>query len=198
AAVVNGVMPYKELFRPNVVGTSELIHLALTTKIKPYIYVSTGSVGDQIEPSAFTEDADIRLISPTRTLEDSFGDGYGNSKWAGEVLLREANDLCGLPVSVFRCDVILADPKYAGQLNVADMFTRTMLSLMATGIAPGSIYRLDANGNRQSAHFDGLPVGFIAEAIATLGAQAGRDSDAEFETFHVMNSHDDGLGLDGF
>nr|WP_232836296.1 non-ribosomal peptide synthetase [Mycolicibacterium smegmatis] len=198
AAVVNGVMPYKELFRPNVVGTAELIRVALTAKIKPYIYVSTGSVGDQIEPSAFTEDADIRHISSTRKIEDNFGGGYANSKWAGEVLLREANDLCGLPVAVFRCDVILADTTYAGQLNVADMFTRTMLSLMATGIAPRSIYRLDSDGNRQPAHFDALPVEFIAEAITTLGAQLGRNPDGGFQTYHVMNPHDDNIGLDEF
>ena len=44
----------------------------------------------------------------------------------------------GLPVSVFRCDMIMADTTYAGQLNVPDMFTRMMLSLVATGIAPYS------------------------------------------------------------
>ena len=174
AALVNDVLPYSELFGPNVVGTAELIRIALTTKIKPYTYVSTVNVGDQIEPSAFTEDADIRVISPTRTIDDSYANGYGNSKWAGEVLLREANDLCGLPVAVFRCDMILADTTYAGQLNVSDMFTRMMLCLVATGIAPGSFYQLDADGNRQRAHFDGLPVEFVAEAIATLGARGGR------------------------
>ena len=67
----------------------------------------------------------------------------------GEVLLREAHDLCGLPVSVFRCDMILADTSYAGQLNLPDMFTRMMLSLVATGIAPGSFHELDAAGDRQ-------------------------------------------------
>ena len=97
-----------------------------------------------------------------------------NSKWAGEVLLREAHDLCGLPVSVFRCDMILADTTYAGQLNVPDMFTRMMLSLVATGIAPASFYELDADGNRQRAHYDGLPVEFIAEAISTLVRAGGR------------------------
>ena len=121
AALVNSVLPYSELFGPNVVGTAELIRLALTTKLKPYTYVSTANVGDQIEPSAFTEDADIRVISPTRTSDDGYVNGYGNSKWAGEVLLREANDLCGLPVAVFRCDMILADTTYAGQLNVSDI-----------------------------------------------------------------------------
>ena len=85
-------------------------------------------------------------ISATRKVDDSYANGYGNSKWAGEVLLREAHDLCGLPVAVFRCDMILADTTYAGQLNVPDMFTRLMLSLVATGIAPGSFYELDADG----------------------------------------------------
>ncbi|HWF71081.1 MAG TPA: amino acid adenylation domain-containing protein, partial [Mycobacterium sp.] len=192
AALVGGALPYSDLFGPNVVGTAELIRLALTTKLKPYAYVSTASVGDQIEPSAFTEDADIRVISPSRTNDDS--SGYGNSKWAGEVLLREANDLCGLPVTVFRCDMIMADTTYAGQLNVSDWFTQMVLSLLATGIAPGSFYQLDADGNRQRAHFDGLPVEFIAEAIATLGAQAVDG----FQTYHVMNPHDDGIGFDEY
>jgi thioester reductase-like protein len=194
AALGNFVLPYNELFGPNVVGTAELIRLALTTKIKPYSYVSTGSVGDQIEPSAFTEDADIRVISPTRTNDGGFANGCGNSKWAGEVLLREAYDLCGLPVTVFRCDMILADTTYAGQLNVSDQFTRAVLSVVATGVAPGSFYQLDADGNRQRAHFDALPVEFIAEAIATLGARVVDG----FETYHVMNPHDDGIGLDEY
>jgi glycopeptidolipid biosynthesis protein len=190
AAVVNHVLPYSRLFEPNVAGTAELIRIALTSKIKPYAYVSTGSVGGQIEPSAFTEDADIRVISPTRRIDS----GYPNSKWAGEVLLREANDLAALPVAVFRCDMLLADTTYAGQLNVADNFTRMMLSLLATGTAPASFYQLDADGNRQRAHFDGLPVEFVAEAIAALGAEVVDG----FETYHVMNPHDDGIGLDEY
>jgi fatty acid CoA ligase FadD9 len=194
AALVNHVLPYSELFGPNALGTAELIRIALTGKQKPYTYVSTIGVGDQIAPAKFTEDADIRDISATRRINDSYANGYGNSKWAGEVLLREAHDLCGLPVAVFRCDMILADTSYAGQLNVPDMFTRMMLSLVATGIAPGSFYELDADGNRQRAHYDGLPVEFIAEAISTLGAQ----SLASFQTYHVMNPYDDGIGFDEF
>jgi fatty acid CoA ligase FadD9 len=194
AALVNHVLPYSELFGPNALGTAELIRIALTTKLKPYTYVSTIGVGDQIEPSTFTEEADIRVISSTRQINDSYANGYGNSKWAGEVLLREANDLCGLPVAVFRCDMILADTTYAGQLNLPDMFTRLMLSLVATGIAPGSFYELDTDGNRQRAHYDGLPVEFIAEAISTLGVQVVDG----YETYHVMNPYDDGIGLDEY
>ena len=96
--------------------------------------------------------------------------------------------------AVFRCDMILAEPRYAGQLNVPDMFTRLLLSLVATGIAPESFYELDAAGNRQRAHYDGLPVDFIAEAISILGAHQAYG----FETYHVMNPYDDGIGLDEF
>jgi fatty acid CoA ligase FadD9 len=53
---------------------------------------------------------------------------------------------------------------------------------------------LDAAGNRQRAHFDGLPVEFIAEAISTLGAAVVEG----FETYHVMNPYDDGISMDTF
>ncbi len=195
AAFVNSVLPYSELFGPNVVGTAELIRLALSTKLKPFAYVSTSDVGRQIDSAAFAEDADIRVISATRRRSMAhYANGYGNSKWAGEVLLREAHDVCGLPVAVFRSGMIMADARYAGQLNVSDTVTRMVLSIVATGVAPGSFYQLDAQGNRQRAHFDGLPVDFVAEAIATLGTQVIDG----FDTYHVMNPHDDGIGIDEY
>jgi fatty acid CoA ligase FadD9 len=194
AALVNHVLPYSQLFGPNALGTAELIRIALTSKIKPFVYVSTIGVGAGIAPGKFTEEGDVREYSATRKVDDSYANGYSNSKWAGEVLLREAHDLCGLPVSVFRCDMILADTTYAGQLNLPDMFTRLMLSLVATGVAPESFYQLDADGQRQRAHYDGLPVEFIAEAISTLGAHVTEG----FETYHVMNPYDDGIGLDEY
>ena len=194
AALVNHVLPYSQLFGPNVAGTAELIRLALTSKLKPFTYVSSIGVGAQIAAAAFTEDADIRVISPTRKLDDNYANGYSTSKWASEVLLREANEVCGLPVAVFRCDMILADTRYLGQLNLPDMFTRLILSLVAAGIAPASFYELGANGKRQRAHYDGLPVDFIAEAITTLSARVID----RYETLHVMNPHDDGIGLDEY
>src|SRR6185312_14281843 len=90
AALVNHVLPYSQLFGPNALGTAELIRIALTTKKKPFVYVSTIGVGAGIETGKFTEDGDIRQISATRKVDDSYANGYSNSKWAGEVLLREA------------------------------------------------------------------------------------------------------------
>jgi glycopeptidolipid biosynthesis protein len=73
-----------------------------------------------------------------------------------------------------------------------------VLSIVATGIAPASFYKLDAHGNRQHSHYDGLPVGFVAEAVAVLAARLGRPSQTEFATYHVMNPNDDDIGLDEF
>lgn len=194
AALVNHVLPYNQLFGPNVVGTAELIRLAITTRIKPITYLSTVAVAMTVPPDEFDEDGDIRTISPVRQIDESYANGYANSKWAGEVLLREAHDLCGLPVAVFRSDMILAHSRYAGQLNVPDMFTRLLFSLLATGIAPRSFYETDCACHRPRAHYDGLPVDFIAEAITTIGTNI---TDG-FRSFDVMNPHDDGISLDVF
>ncbi|MEV2221337.1 carboxylic acid reductase [Nocardia vinacea] len=194
AALVNHILPYHQLFGPNVVGTAEVIRLALTARLKPVMYLSTVRAAAQVNPEAFTEDGDIREASPVRSLDDSYANGYRSSKWAGEVLLREAHELCGLPVAVFRSDMILAHSRYAGQLNVLDMFTRLLLSVLATGVAPKSFYVTDSDGNRQRAHYDGLPADFTAAAITTLPSQVG----AGYETFDVLNPHDDGLSLDVF
>ena len=72
---------------------------------------------------------------------------------------------------VFRSDMILAHTRYAGQLNVPDAFTRLVQSVLVTGIAPWSFYERDADGRPQRAHYDGLPVDFVAESIVTLAAK---------------------------
>ena len=141
AALVNHVLPYTEEFGPNVVGTAEVIRLAITARIKPVTYLSTVAVAMSVAAEDFVEDGDIREVSPVRPVDSSYANGYANSKWAGEVLLREAHDLCGLPVAVFRSDMILAHTRFAGQLNVPDAFTRLLQSILVTGIAPAVVLR---------------------------------------------------------
>jgi fatty acid CoA ligase FadD9 len=209
AALVNHVLPYDQLFGPNVVGTAELIRLAITNRIKPVNYLSTVAVAMSAgswAPTKFEEDGDIRTISPVRPIDDSYANGYANSKWGGEVLLREAHDLCGLPVAVFRSDLILAHSQYAGQLNVPDAFTRLIFSLLVTGIAPWSFYEISetgAQGTRPRAHYDGLPADFVAESVTTLGEQIATAAEASgvagnYRSYDVMNPHDDGVSLDVF
>ena len=190
AALVNHVLPYGQLFGPNVVGTAEVIRLAITERIKPVTYLSTVAVAMGMPD--FVEDGDIRTVSARRPIDNGYANGYANSKWAGEVLLREAHDLCGLPVSVFRSDMILAHSHFAGQLNIPAAFTRLLLSLLTTGLAPRTFYADDGSGERPRAHYDGLPADFVAEAIAAIGGN-GLDG---FHSYDVMNPHDDGISLD--
>ena len=193
AAQVNHVLPYWQLFGPNVVGTAELIRLALTERRKPFLYVSTVAAAMLPEGGCIDEGADIRIASPSRPISESgYASGYASSKWAGEVLLREAHDRFGLPVSVFRSDMILAHSRYAGQLNVPDMFTRWLYSLVVTGIAPSSFYR--GVGKSVRPHYAGLPVDFIAQAMIEIASHTAHD----FHTYHVLNPHDDGISLDTF
>lgn len=190
AALVNHVLPYAQLFGPNVVGTAELIRLALTTKRKAFCNVSTVAAALS-EQGHFREDDDIRVASPTRAVDSTqYAAGYASSKWAGEVLLRDAHERFDLPVSVFRSDMILAHSRYRGQLNKPDMFTRWLSSVVVTGLAPTSFY----SGNRDAAHYDGLPVDFTAESISTLAAQALEG----YRTYHVANPHDDSISMDTF
>lgn len=189
AAHVNHVLPYRQLFAPNVVGTAEIIRLAITRRLKPIHYVSTLGVS-AVAHQLVDEDTDIRRSVPSCTVDDDYANGYGISKWAGEVLMREAHDLCGLPIAVFRPGMILADSRYAGQLNVPDIFTRLLFSLVTTGVAPRSFYR--GGGGRP--HYEGLPVDFLADAIAAIGPQHG----SSFDTYNTTNPHDDAISLDTF
>jgi fatty acid CoA ligase FadD9 len=90
--------------------------------------------------------------------------------------------------------MILADRRFAGQLNIPDAFTRLLISLLLTGIAPRTFYADDGSGKRPRAHYDGLPADFVAEAITTIGAANIND----FRSYDVLNPHDDGVSLDVF
>ncbi|ORA64560.1 carboxylic acid reductase [Mycobacteroides franklinii] len=194
-ALVNHVLPYNQLFGPNVAGTAEIIKLAISERLKPVTYLSTVGIADQIPVTEFEEDSDVRVMSAQRQINDGYANGYGNSKWAGEVLLREAHDLAGLPVRVFRSDMILAHSDYHGQLNVTDVFTRSIQSLLLTGVAPASFYELDADGNRQRAHYDGVPGDFTAASITAIGGVNVTDG---YRSFDVFNPHHDGVSMDTF
>lgn len=191
-AMVNHVLPYDQLFGPNVVGTAEIARLALTVRRKSIDYVSTVAVVPQDDGRLLVEDDDVRVAGAERRIgAEAYANGYAVSKWAGEVLLREAADIAGLPVRVFRSNMILAHSRFRGQYNPVDQFTRLLLSIAETGLAPAS-FSADPSGPR--AHYDGLPVDFTAEAITRLGA-AGRTG---FRTFHVLNVAEGGAGLDDF
>lgn len=188
-AMVNHALPYEDLFAANVVGTAEVIRLATTDRVKPVVYMSsiaTALLDDGASP--LDEHVDIREALPAVHLTGAYVDGYAATKWAGEVLLREAHDHHGLPVTVFRSSMILAHSEHRGQINVPDTFTRLLYSLVRTGVAPSSFYTHDGG----AAHYDGLPVDTVAASIAALG----HTKEGGFTTYHLVNPFDDGVSPD--
>jgi fatty acid CoA ligase FadD9 len=190
-AHVNHRLPYNQLFPSNVAGTAELIRLALTTRLKRFDYVSTMGV---ILFGPADEESDIRVIAPSAELGDGYANGYNVSKWASEVLMREAHDLAGLPIGVFRPGMILAHSRYAGQLNLPDMFTRMLYSLAVTGIAPATFYAQDLSNCRPKARYEGFAVDFLADAITGISA-ALPDG---FRSYNLASPKPDFVAFDEF
>lgn len=193
-ALVNHLLSYRNLFEPNVVGTAELLRLALTRRQKRFDHVSTFGV-PQLHAglTRASEDTDVRHAAPELTLGTGYAAGYGASKWASEVLLREAYEHFGLPVTVYRPDMIMAHARFRGQINLPDMFTRLLLSLALTGIAPASFYEPATDGARARMHYDGMPVDFLAAAIQQIGNRPWHGH----RTFNTISAHlDDGVSLD--
>jgi fatty acid CoA ligase FadD9 len=191
AALVNHAFGYRELFEPNLLGTAEMLRFAVRSRIKALAYVSTvGAVMAVDRDEPIREDEDIRTLLPERTLGFGYASGYSISKWASEILLRDANERLGVPVRVFRPSGIMAHTKYRGQINAADFFTRLLCGIVYTGIAPTSFYEGGARG-----HYDGLPVDVVARSIAALALTDLRDAGSA--TYQVVNPYrDDGVSLD--
>lgn len=195
-ALVNHLLSYASLFDANVNGTAELIGLALTHHLKPISFMSSIAVAtlQGVQPvQPLDEDQDIRQWGAVISAEDTYAAGYGLTKWAGEVLLREAHEQFGLPVTVYRSSMILAHSHEPGQLNVPDMFTRLLLSIAATGLAPRSFYQVQPGESATGAHYDGLPVDFSTAAIINTSLVRRPEG---YRSFNLVNHHDDGISLD--
>ncbi|MGB1158755.1 MAG: thioester reductase domain-containing protein [Porticoccaceae bacterium] len=193
AALVNHRFHYEHLFRPNVVGTAEIIRLALTERLKPIDFVSSEAVYPLLEGDGPTTE-DAPLLGKIK-LSDRYAMGYGVSKWAGEQLLQQASEKFNLPVSVFRGDMMLPHQTHKGQINPADMFTRLLFSVIATGLAPYSFYQLSSNQLKQSAHYDGTPVDVVSAVL--IGS--AEKLHAGYRVFNISNYHvEDNCSLDAF
>jgi thioester reductase domain len=184
-ALVNHVLSYDNIFDANVLGTVELIELALTKRIKKFVFMSSIAVA---AASQLDEYSDIRTSIPSQKINSDYANGYAISKWACEVLLKEANEKYSLPVTVFRSSMILAHSIYNEQININDMFTRLLLSLIQSEIAPKSFYKQYSN---IKPHYDGLPVDFTVSAIISLSKENNHHL-----TYNLVNPHDDGISLD--
>lgn len=188
-ALVNHILPYQHLFETNVLGTAELIKLALINRLKHFIFISSVIVALPYNNKPLSEEANICEAIPYQEINNQYANGYAISKWAAEILLHDAYNRFNLPVIVFRPSMILAHRQYATQLNITDVFSRLLLSIINTKIAPKSFYH---SGSDLSPHYNGLAVDFVASSIIKLS----KNYDQQRLTFNMVNPQNDKVSLD--
>lgn len=175
-AEVNLVKPYAALKSTNVLGTQEVLRLAVTnglakTRVKPVHYISTNGVfPTSFADSVLPENADLSEIP------ESLENGYAQSKWVAEQLCREAAAR-GLPVSILRPGN-MAPSSISGEWNTSDFIYLLLKGCVALGAVPVS--------GDVDWRFDMTPVDFAARAIVQLAVVHPKD--ALGLTLHIQNS----------
>ncbi|SOD62628.1 thioester reductase domain-containing protein, partial [Streptomyces zhaozhouensis] len=165
-ASVHWLKPYRALRDANVRGTREILRLAARHRTVPVHHVSTVGVFD----GPVTPGVPLRVTDPTGPAE-ALPSGYLRSKWVAEQVVDLARER-GLPVSVYRVDVISGDQKN-GACQTRDFVWLSLKGLIQAGSVPAS------SGGR----FHLLPVDYVSAAIlgvSTRPAGAGG-------TYHLFN-----------
>ncbi|THA75713.1 SDR family NAD(P)-dependent oxidoreductase, partial [Streptomyces sp. LRa12] len=165
-ARVHWLLPYETLKASNVTGTEEVLRLAARHRTVPVHYVSTVGVFDGVrEPGV-----PLRVTDPTGPAE-SLPSGYLRSKWVAEQVIEVARDR-GLPVSVYRVDVISGD-RVNGACQTRDFVWLTLKGLIQARSVP--------KGTEGRFHL--LPVDYVSAAITGISRQPGTVG----RTFHLFN-----------
>ncbi|KAE8355816.1 hypothetical protein BDV28DRAFT_128172 [Aspergillus coremiiformis] len=139
-ALVHWVYPYSTLRPANVLGTIDALKLCATGKPKQFSFVSSTSVLDSdhyVEESERIVAAGGAGISEEDDLEGSsvgLGTGYGQSKWAGEYLVREAGKR-GLKGTIVRPGYVLGDSQ-TGTTNTDDFLIRMIKGCIQLSARP--------------------------------------------------------------
>ncbi|MCX5387479.1 thioester reductase domain-containing protein [Streptomyces sp. NBC_00083] len=165
-AQVHWLHPYSTLRDANVVGTETVLRLAARHRTVPVHYLSTVGVFE----SAVTPGVPLKVTDPTGPPE-RLPSGYLQSKWVAEQLIGIARDR-GLPVSVYRVDVISGD-QVNGACQTSDFVWLSMKGLIQAGAVPADV------GGR----FHLLPVDYVSAAVLGLSRRSG----AAGGTFHLFN-----------
>ncbi|WP_189220592.1 thioester reductase domain-containing protein, partial [Streptomyces ruber] len=165
-ATVHWLHPYTALRAANVRGTEEILRLAARHRTVPVHYVSTvGVFNGSREPGV-----PLKVTDPTGPAE-ALPSGYLQSKWVAEQLVGLARER-GLPVSVYRVDVISGD-RDNGACQTRDFVWLSLKGLLQAGAVPAGV----------EGRFHLLPVDYVSAAIIGI---AGRPEEIG-GTYHLFN-----------
>ncbi|OBK46786.1 thioester reductase domain-containing protein [Mycobacterium sp. 1081908.1] len=154
-ALVNYVRTYDALRAANVVGTHDLLRLAMTAHRKTFHLVSSTFIyGWSTEPVVGEWDANTKM--------SGLDFGYSQTKWVAEQLALAAQRQ-GLDVRIFRPSLI--SPTRAGFGSEDDILVRLTAFMIEHGVAVNALNQLSM-----------LPADLIADhivALMDLPAEAG-------------------------
>ncbi|KAL1959532.1 hypothetical protein VTO42DRAFT_1977 [Malbranchea cinnamomea] len=139
-ALVHWVYPYANLRAANVIGTIDTLKLCASGKPKQYAFVSSTSVLDTdhyVQESEKIIAAGGSGISESDDLQGSavgLGTGYGQSKWTGEFLVKEAGRR-GLKGTIVRPGYVTGDSA-SGITNTDDFLIRMIKGCIQLSARP--------------------------------------------------------------
>lgn len=150
-AMVNFIQTYEEHKPANVGGTTQILRLAASRRLKPVHFVSTLSV---FYTGRHTED---RIYRETEELEDTGAPlgGYSQSKWVGEKLVQLAVAR-GVPAAIYRPGYISGHSE-TGTWNNTDLVWGLARACLALGKVPDLVGPVDV-----------VPVDYVSRAIVRL------------------------------
>lgn len=165
-AVVKWTYPYSTLNKDNVLGTHELLRLAVRGRLKPFHFVSTVGV--------FASGRHDRTIFETTPIESSgtLHIGYAQSKWVAEKLVASAGER-GVPVTIYRPNV--GPHSLSGAFNPNDHVSLMIKGCVQLGAYPDLPMRVS-----------GAPVDYVVSAMVNLS----RRPESLGRVFHLVNRHD--------
>jgi thioester reductase-like protein len=171
-ASVNWVYPYNALKPTNVLGTQEVLRLAVRNRVKPLHFISTLGVFPLVGRSG------VEVVREDDDLSHggSLYNGYTQSKWVAEMLVETARAR-GLPVCVYRPSLITGDSR-TGAWNKDDFTCKMIKTWAGLGTAPEVGTKLNL-----------VPVDYVSRAIVSLSLRDGSLG----KRFHLANPHPVGV-----
>lgn len=139
-ALVHWVYPYSTLRGPNVLGSINVMNLALTGKAKIFNFVSSTSAVDTEHFNKLSADlveegkAGVPESDDLMGSSVGLGNGYGQSKWVAEHVIREAGAR-GLTGTIIRPGYVVGDSK-TGATNTDDFLVRMIKGCIQLGEIP--------------------------------------------------------------
>lgn len=136
AAWVNFARPYRTLKRANVLGTQEILRLAVHGRSKPLHHVSTLAV----LAGAVVRGDDVVMEDGALPPAEGHDTGYSQSKWVAEGLVDIARSR-GVEAAIYRPGMVLGDTA-GGASNEDDYLTKMIEGCVRFGLAPQRQYPL--------------------------------------------------------